>query len=75
MICMISSFPPDPNPTKMKSPFSKLEISSTGSVVSPVPIVVTVLTNVVAIPLSTLGSFRAVNTVVPTACEATEVPY
>ena len=57
---MISSFPPDPKPTKMKSPLSKLVISSTGSVVALAAIVETVLTNVVAIPLSTLGSLRAV---------------
>ena len=60
MICMISSFPPDPNPTKMKSPFSKLVMSSTGIVVALAATVVVVLTNVVAIPLSTLGSLRAV---------------
>ena len=49
LICMISSLAPDPKPTKMKSPFSKLVMSSTGSNVALSAIVETVLTNVVAI--------------------------
>ena len=50
-------------------------MSSTGIVVAPARTVVTVLTNVVAIPLSTLGSLRAVKTDAPAVCEATAVPY
>jgi len=50
-------------------------MSSTGSVVAPVLIVPVVLTNVVAIPLSTFGSLKIVYTVAPLVCAAAAVPY